>query len=43
MIVVRIDESTLATDGTTLFRRSLRIPGYPQWSAPVALPKSDAG
>jgi enterochelin esterase-like enzyme len=36
-------DTLYATDGTTLFRRSLRIPGYPQWSAPVALPKSDAG
>jgi hypothetical protein len=36
-------DTLYATDGTTLFRRRLVIPGYPQWSAPVALPKSNAG
>ena len=32
-----------ATDGTHLFRRRLAIPGYQQWEAPIALPKSNAG
>ncbi len=36
-------DTLYATDGTTLFKRALRVPGFPQWSAPVALPKSNAG
>ena len=36
-------DTLYATDGTHLFKRTLGIPGYPQWSAPVALPKSNAG
>jgi gluconolactonase len=36
-------DTLYATDGTSLFKRRLRIPGYPQWSAPVELPKSNAG
>jgi len=36
-------DTLYATDGTSLFRRRLGVPGYPQWSAPVALPKSNAG
>jgi gluconolactonase len=36
-------DTLYATDGRTLFKRKLMIPGYPQWSAPVALPKADAG
>jgi gluconolactonase len=36
-------DTLYATDGISLFRRTLRIPGYPQWSAPVELPKSNAG
>jgi enterochelin esterase-like enzyme/sugar lactone lactonase YvrE len=32
-----------ATDGRTLYRRHLRVPGFPQWSQPVALPKANAG
>ena len=36
-------DTLYATDGSALYRRRLRIPGYPQWSAPVELPKSNAG
>ena len=36
-------DTLYATDGTLLFKRTLKIPGFPQWSAPVALPKSNAG
>jgi gluconolactonase len=36
-------DTLYATDGTLLFRRTLRVPGFPQWSAPVALPGSNAG
>lgn len=36
-------DTLYATDGRTLFRRKLNVAGYPQWSAPVALPKADAG
>jgi gluconolactonase len=32
-----------ASDGASLFRRILGVPGFPQWSAPIALPKSNAG
>ena len=32
-----------ATDGRMLYMRHLRVPGYPQWSKPVALPKANAG
>jgi enterochelin esterase-like enzyme/sugar lactone lactonase YvrE len=32
-----------ASDGTSLFRRILGVSGFPQWSAPIALPKSNAG
>jgi sugar lactone lactonase YvrE len=36
-------DTLYATDGQSLFRRKLKVAGYPQWAAPVALPKSNAG
>jgi enterochelin esterase-like enzyme len=38
----RFDE-LYATDGRALYRRHLRVAGYPQWSKPVALPKATGG
>jgi sugar lactone lactonase YvrE len=32
-----------ASDGHTLFRRVLGVPGYPQWAPPIVLPKANAG
>jgi gluconolactonase len=32
-----------ATDGIHLFRRRLAVAGFPQWAAPIVLPKSNAG
>ncbi|HZZ19843.1 MAG TPA: alpha/beta hydrolase-fold protein [Opitutaceae bacterium] len=38
------DRGTLfATDRRTVYRRILRTSGYPQWEAPIVLPKADAG
>jgi sugar lactone lactonase YvrE len=36
-------DTLYATDGHTLFRRQLKVPGYPQWSAPVPLQDANAG
>jgi len=36
-------DTLYATDGRTLFRRRLNVPGYSQWSAPVPLQKANAG
>ena len=36
-------DTLYATDGNALYSRRMRVPGYPQWSAPVVLPKSNAG
>jgi sugar lactone lactonase YvrE/enterochelin esterase-like enzyme len=36
-------DTLYATDGRTLYRRKLRIAGYPQWSAPIVLPKASGG
>ena len=36
-------DTLYATDGAALYSRRMRVPGYPQWSAPVVLPKSNAG
>jgi sugar lactone lactonase YvrE len=36
-------DTLYATDGTSVYRRTLKIPGYPQWGAPVALPKAGGG
>jgi gluconolactonase len=32
-----------ATDGQSLYRRKLKVAGYPQWAAPIVLPKANAG
>jgi gluconolactonase len=32
-----------ATDGQSLYRRRMKVAGFPQWSAPVVLPKDNAG
>jgi sugar lactone lactonase YvrE len=32
-----------ATDGQSIFRRKLRVAGFPQWSAPAVLPNDNAG
>jgi enterochelin esterase-like enzyme len=31
------------TDGTHVFKRKMKVPGYPQWSAPVPYPSQGAG
>jgi hypothetical protein len=36
-------DTLYATDGRSLFRRKLKVAGYPQWAAPIVLPKSNAG
>lgn len=36
-------DTLYATDGKVLFRRSMKIPGHPQWSAPVVLQLASAG
>ncbi len=36
-------DTLYATDGRTLFRRRLMIPGYSQWSAPVPIKNGNAG
>ena len=36
-------DTLYATDGHSIFRRRMKIAGYPQWSAPVVLPKDNAG
>ena len=36
-------DTLYVSDGLTLFKRRMRIPGHPQWSAPAALPKANAG
>jgi enterochelin esterase-like enzyme len=36
-------DTLYATDGVSVFHRTLKIPGYPQWAAPVVLPKANAG
>jgi hypothetical protein len=36
-------DTLYATDGRSLFRRTMKVAGFPQWSAPVVLPKDGAG
>jgi len=36
-------DTLYATDGHTLFRRQLKVPGHSQWSAPVPLQEASAG
>jgi gluconolactonase len=31
------------TDGMHIFKRKMKVPGYPQWSAPIKLPDLSAG
>jgi hypothetical protein len=36
-------ETLYATDGTQVFKRKLKVPGFAPWAAPVALPSQGAG
>jgi sugar lactone lactonase YvrE len=36
-------DTLYATDGHSMFRRRMKVAGFPQWSAPVVLPKDNAG
>jgi gluconolactonase len=36
-------DTLYATDGTLVFKRTMRVPGHPQWSPAVALPPANAG
>ena len=36
-------DTLYATDGQKIFKRKLKIPGYPQWSTPIALKSISAG
>jgi len=36
-------DTLYATDGTYLFRRRMKVPGFPPWGAPIVLPPWNAG
>ncbi len=36
-------DTLYVTDGTAIFRRVMKVPGHPQWSAPIVLEMASAG